>query len=177
MTKHGKEDAWLLGLALGAAIVGSLSTKTGWRLFAWAAVLSVDLYLLAVLVFAALQADDKEFRKNNSWVTRWFPRRTAGVFVMFLLFVASVTGFGGLYVGSDVFPKSTSSLDSLYYSVLILGFSDFSPRAGYGQVVVLCQLMSGIVLLIGAFPLLISRLSTFGSPDIQQVVALPNALR
>lgn len=38
-------------------------------------------------------------------------------------------------------------------------------RHGYGQIIVLSQLVSGIVLLIGAFPLLISRLSTFDSPD------------
>jgi len=49
--------------------------------------------------------------------------------------------------------------------VLILGFSDFGPNEGYGQFVVITQLVSAIVLLMGVFPILISRLSSFDSPD------------
>ena len=46
-------------------------------------------------------------------------------------------------------------------AAVIDSFTDYSLKAGYGQLVVMGQLVSGILLLIALFPLLISRISTF----------------
>ena len=168
--KDRKEDYWILGFALVAATLGagsnwSANVFAGSFWLALPAIVGVDFYLLFVLVLAALRTYDKSFHKRKKWVTKWFPTPAAGILVMFLLLTASVTGFAALYVGSDVFCVTQGRLDALYHSVLILGFSDFQLRQGYGQLIVLAQLFSGVVLLIGAFPLLISRLSAFESAE------------
>jgi hypothetical protein len=75
-----------------------------------------------------------------------------------------VSGFAGLYVGADVFPSSKTPLDALYISFFILGFTDYSPKPGYGQLVVIGQLISGVLLLTALFPMHISRISTFKNP-------------
>jgi hypothetical protein len=74
-----------------------------------------------------------------------FPRRTAGLLVVTLLFVAVVSGFAGLYVGTEVFRSSRTPLDALYISSFTLAFTDYSPKPGYGQLVVLGQLVSGVL--------------------------------
>ena len=43
----------------------------------------------------------------------------------------------------------------------IMGFTDYSPAPGYGQLVVIAQLVSGVLLLAALFPIHISRISTF----------------
>jgi hypothetical protein len=78
-----------------------------------------------------------------------------------LLFVAVISGFAGLYVGTAVFTPGKSPLDAIYISCFILGFTDYSPSPGYGQLVVIGQLASGVLLMVALFRLLISRISTF----------------
>ena len=79
-------------------------------------------------------------------------------------FLSIVSGFAGLYVGAEVFPSSKTPADAFYISFFILAFTDFSPKPGYGKVVVMGQLAGGIRYLIAAIPLLISRIATFASP-------------
>src|SRR6266496_2065282 len=55
-------------------------------------------------------------------------------------------------------------LDALYISSFTLALTDYSPKPGYGQLVVLGQLVSSILLVVALFPLLISRISTFKHP-------------
>jgi hypothetical protein len=93
-----------------------------------------------------------------------FPRKTTGILVVTLLFLAIVSGFAGLYVGAEVFPSGKTPLDSLYISFFIMGFTDYSPAPGYGQLVVIAQLVSGVLLLAALFPIHISRISTFKNP-------------
>jgi hypothetical protein len=45
-----------------------------------------------------------------------------------------------------------------------LAFTDYGPKPGYGQFVVVGEVASGILFLIAAVPLLISRIATFDSP-------------
>jgi hypothetical protein len=88
-------------------------------------------------------------------------RRTVGLVVVALLFVAIISGFAGLYVGTEVFPSVKTPLDAFYISSFTLALTDYSPKPGYGQLVVLAQLVSSILLVVALFPLLISRISTF----------------
>jgi hypothetical protein len=67
-------------------------------------------------------------------------------------------------VGTEVFPSDKTPLDALYVSFFVMGFTDYSPKSGYGQLVVIAQLISGVLLLAALFPIHISRISTFKSP-------------
>ncbi len=135
-----------------------------YRFLAWIAIVISDLYLFVVLLLAALRAEDDDFLDRHSWITRFFPRKTTGILVVTLLFLAIVSGFAGLYVGAEVFPSGKTSLDGLYISFFILGFTDYSPAPGYGQLVVIAQLVSGVLLLAALFPIHISRISAFKHP-------------
>jgi hypothetical protein len=118
-------------------------------MLAWIVIAISDAYLLIVLVLAAIRSDDESFLDKHPWITFFFPLKTTGLLVATLVFVAVVSGFAGLYVGTDVFRP---------------GFTDYSPNSGYGQLVVMAQLTSGVLLLIALFPLLISRISTYKNP-------------
>src|SRR6266850_4405373 len=153
------DDGRLLLIFLLVASVAIVSAPLRCPMAAWVAILATDFYLFVVLVLAALRTDHGlAFKKSHPWVPRWFPRRTAGFFLILLLLASIVFGFAGLYVGPDVFQCEKGWLDAIYISFQTLGFSDFDPKAGYGQFVVIVNLASGVLLLIGAFPLLISRM-------------------
>jgi hypothetical protein len=61
----------------------------------------------------------------------------------------------------EVFPSGKTPLDALYTSFFIMGFTDYSPKPGCGQLLVIAQLVSGVLLLTALFPIHISRISTF----------------
>jgi len=52
----------------------------------------------------------------------------------------------------------------LAWLVIVMGFTDYSPKPGYGQLGVIAQLVSGVLLLAALFPIHISRISTFKNP-------------
>ena len=129
---------------------------------AWVVIVSSDLYLSIVLLLAALLSDDERFFEKHSWMRGFLPRRrTAGLVVVMLLFVAVISGFAWVYVGTEVFASVKTPLDAFYISSFTLALTDYSPKPGYGQLVVLAQLVSSVLLLVALFPLLISRISTF----------------
>ena len=140
------------------------SVFLGYRFLAWIAIVISDLYLLTVLLLAALRAEDDALLDRQPWITHFFPRKTAGILVIILLFLSVVSGFAGLYVGVEVFPSGKTPLDALYISFFTLGFTDYSPKPGYGQFVVLGQLVSGVLLLAALFPMHISRIFAFKNP-------------
>jgi len=135
----------------------------GCRFLARIVIVVSDSYLLIVLLLAALRAEDDAFLDKHPWITHFFPRKTGGILVVTLLFLSILSGFAGLYVGAEVFPSVKTPLDALYISFFILGFTDYSPKPGYGQLVVIGQLVSGVLLLAALFPMHISRISTFRS--------------
>jgi len=164
MSKETKQHVTLVMITLLLATTGITSVYSGYRILAWIAIVLSDLYLSIVLLLAALRSDDEGFLGRHSWITFFFPLKTTGLLVVLLLFVAVVSGFAGLYVGTGVFPSSKTPLDAIYISFFILGFTDYSPSAGYGQFVVISELVSGVLLLVALFPLLISRISGFKNP-------------
>jgi hypothetical protein len=164
MSKETKRDLILIVILSSVSAMGMASVFWGCRLLAWITIVVSDLYLLIVLLLAALRAEDDAFLDRHPWITHFFPRKTAGILVVTLLFLAIVSGFAGLYVGAEVFPSGKTSLDALYISFFILGFTDYSPAPGYGQLVVIAQLVSGVLLLAALFPIHISRISTFKNP-------------
>jgi len=163
MSKDTRRDVILVLVIFLVSAAGMTSVFRGCRILAWIVIAISDLYLSIVLLLAALRSDDDGFLDRHSWITRFFPRKTAGILVIILLFLSVVSGFAGLYVGVEVFPSGKTPLDALYISFFTLGFTDYSPKPGYGQFVVLGQLVSGVLLLAALFPLHISRISTFKS--------------
>ena len=161
MSKETRTDLALIFIIFLVSAAGVTSVFCGCRFLAWIAIVISDFYLFAVLLLAALRADDDGFLDRRPWTTGFFPRKAAGILVVILLFLAIVSGFAGLYVGVEVFPSGKTPLDALYISFFILGFTDYSPAPGYGQLVVIAQLVSGILLLAALFPIHISRISTF----------------
>jgi hypothetical protein len=161
MSKETTRDVVLIVIFSLVSATGMASVFLGCRFLAPIVIVISDLYLSIVLLLAALRSDDDRFLRRHSWITRFFPRKTTGILVVALLFLAIVSGFAGLYVGAEVFPSGKTPLDALYISFFIMGFTDYSPAPGYGQLVVIAQLVSGVLLLAALFPIHISRISTF----------------
>ena len=165
MSKEIRRDVRLVFIIFLISAAGMTSVFRGPRILAWVVIVTSDLYLSIVLLLAALLSDDEGFLDRHPWMTGFLPRRrTAGLLVVTLLFVAVVSGFAGLYVGGEVFSSVKTPLDALYISSFTLALTDYSPKPGYGQLVVLGQLVSSVLLLVALFPLLISRISTFKHP-------------
>jgi hypothetical protein len=165
MSEETKRDIVLLLIIFLVSTAGMISVFVSCRPLAWIVIVISDFYLTIVLLLAALRSDDEGFLDRHAGMAAFFPtRRTVGLLIVTLLFVAVVSGFAGLYVGTEVFSPSKTPLDALYVSSFTLAFTDYSPKAGYGQLVVLAQLSSGVLLLIALFPLVISRISTFKNP-------------
>ena len=164
MSEETRKDFVLVIITSIASAIGMTSVFGACRPLAWVAILISDSYLSLVLLFAAILSDDHAFAAKWPWITRLFPRRTAALFVVGLLLLSIVSGFAGLYVGTEVFSSNKTPGDALYLSLFTLAFTDYSPKPGYGQLVVVGQVASGILYLIAAIPLLISRIATFASP-------------
>ena len=164
MSEETRRDIGLIVIFSLVSAIGMTSVFWGCRSLAWIAIVISDLYLFAVLLLAALRAEDDALLERQPWVRRFFPRKTTGILVVSLLFLAIVSGFAGLYVGTEVFPSGKTPLDAFYISFFIMGFTDYSPAPGYGQFVVIAQLVSGVLLLAALFPIHISRISTFKNP-------------
>jgi hypothetical protein len=165
MSKETRRDIVLIVIFSLVSATGMASVFLGCRFLAWIVIVISDLYLSIVLLLAALLSDDEDFLNRHPWMTGFLPRRrTAGLVIVTLLFLSVVSGFAGLYVGGEVFSSVKTPLDALYISSFTLALTDYSPKPGYGQLVVLGQLVSSILLLVAMFPLLISRISTFKNP-------------
>ena len=164
MSKGTRRDIVLVLIIFLLSSAGTTSVFVGCKILAWIVIVTSDLYLCIVLLLAALRSDDEGFLDRHSWIARFFPRKTTGIFVGALLFLAIVSGFAGLYFGTEVFRSGKTPLDALYISFFTLGFTDYSPKPSYGQLVVMGQLASGVLLLLALFPLLITRISTFKNP-------------
>jgi len=164
MSNEAKRDIVLIVIFSLVSATGMASVLLGCRFLASIVLVISDSYLFSVLLLAAFRSDDDSLLRRHSWITRFFPRKTTGIFVVALLFLAIVSGFAGLYVGTRIFPSGKTPLDALYISFFIMGFTDYSPAPGYGQLVVIAQLVSGVLLLAAVFPIHISRISTFKDP-------------
>jgi hypothetical protein len=164
VSKEKRKDFVLLAITSIAAAIGMRSVFAASRPLAWIAIVISDSYLALVLLFAAILSDDGTVATRRAWIAGLFPKRTTGLFVVALLLLSIVSGFAGLYVGRQVFSGSKTPGDALYISLFTLAFTDYGPNPAYGQFVVVGEVASGILFLIAAIPLLISRIATFDGP-------------
>jgi hypothetical protein len=120
VSKETRKDFVLLAITSIAAAIGMRSVFPASRPLAWIAIVISDSYLSLVLLFAAILSDDRAFAARWPWITGLFPRRTTALFVVTLLLLSIVSGFAGLYVGTEVFPSSKTPGDALYISLFTL---------------------------------------------------------
>jgi|HubBroStandDraft_2_1064218.scaffolds.fasta_scaffold01750_5 ABC-type glucose/galactose transport system permease subunit len=129
-------------------------------------ILGTDLYIGAMLWKAACVSQgvlnaDKMFPK-------YIPYRTTALVMLLMLAIALISAFAGLYIETNSVHSSTlptedlrNPIDAIYFSVVTittLGYGDFLPYGTLARMIVVGELASGVLLLIGAFPLLISRM-------------------
>ncbi len=162
-------DIGLVVASLVAVGSGVLSLYFDWHSLSWISILATDLYLFAVIFTAAIRADKKSGTYQCGWAASWlFPSRRIGVITIPIMAVALVISFAGLYWslnGNGNFTSDFSShTDALYFSLVTLttvGYGDIAPLSESARGFVIFEISSGFLVLIGAFPLLISRVSDF----------------
>jgi hypothetical protein len=110
---------------------------------------------------------------HNRWdVFPYLPTRTTALILLPVLLGALNAAFGGLYLstfggvvdGQSPAQPLVGHLDALYFSfvtITTLGYGDFHPISAVAKWIVMGELVSGILMLVGAVPLLITRLTTW----------------
>jgi ion channel len=165
MNQAIKHDLILLAGAMVLAILGLCSVFFNAAYLSYPTIVVTDLYLFLVLLFAAISSDAKSHGTfvSSKCLQQIFPSKTAGVFIIAFLLTALISGFAGLYLNTTLSQALEGPMDALYFSsvtMMTVGFGDYVPLGG-AKLLVMGQLVSGMLLLFGVFPLLISRLSTF----------------
>ena len=166
MNQAIKHDLILLAGAMALAIFGLCSVFLKAAFLSYPTIVVTDLYLFLVLLFAAIRSDAKPdaIYVSSKCLKQIFPSKTAGVFIIAFLLTGLVSGFAGLYLNTSLSQPLEGPLDALYFSsvtMMTVGFGDYVPLGEGAKLLVMGQLVSGMLLLFGGFPLLISRLSTF----------------
>ena len=90
-----------------------------------------------------------------------------------LLLFAEIIAFADIYIWSGGVVsdavKLGNAVDAVYFSVVTittLGYGDFHPINLPAKVAVMGELLCGIIMLVGAFPLLVGRLNFPNSPTV-----------
>jgi hypothetical protein len=159
-----------LAVAAAAAAVAIVAFYLRWNWLCMAAALIVNLYLVLMMVEAAMR------RKSTSVTNRWLVEVPLAIYslpVVALLTIAIVTAFAGMYLASQGVIDSNFSAqravlddrwDAIYFSTVTfatLGYGDFVPVTRAARLLVVWQLATTVLFLLGILPLLISRLADF----------------
>ena len=156
-----------LAAAVATALLAILSLFVHQRyLLPAAAVVFADGYLLAMLWIAARVGQGRA-----AWRER-LPLRTTALVALAALAVALIAAFAGLYLETQGVVSATGVLhkriDAIYFSTVTmttLGYGDFVPRSDAARLIVMAELASAVLLLVGALPLLVSRLGSLVRDD------------
>lgn len=101
------------------------------------------------------------------------PERLVALGMIPALFLVLVMSFADLYIKDNhikrVLPDSSTETlekpwDAAYFSLVTMttvGYGDYSPHEQSGRKIVICELLSGFLLLLFAVPIVASRLATF----------------
>jgi len=153
-----------LVLGAGLAVVGAASLFFhGGYVLPLLTIAAVDGYLMAMLWIAAVVSQGRP-----EWLPR-LPHITTAVVALPMLGAALVAAFAGAYLETRGVAALAGVLedrtDALYFSAVTLttlGYGDFAPRDGAARLLVIAELASSVVMLVGAVPLLVSRLGSLG---------------
>jgi hypothetical protein len=155
------------------AVLGGLSLRNDAPGLAFHVAWLSDVFMGGLLFLVALRSD------GFVRVSKLLPHRLIGLFLIAFLFLALVTSFASMDLKSEgICPPgktdckySNVSLDSLksptdglYFSVvtmMTLGYGDYVAVTAPARRLVIWQLLSGWLLLILGFPLIVSRLAAW----------------
>ena len=161
---EGPWDAGRLALVWGVAVAACWSQSS---FLAWSAIIVADLYICVVLISAGVRGETHYTigPKVRERLFHIMPTKTVAIFFVAGLFVALWWGFAVLYVGqidpATMRPHTWDAAREL--SFLTLATFD-GPSSGAGselRALILCELGSAILLVIGIFAMAINRLSEF----------------
>ncbi len=149
-------------------------------------VILVNIYLMAILYEAVHRSGAERKVENGILLAKpayifSFPSKIwTGVLILFIVF-SSISGFANMYIYSadivyvgPVIEKSgitiaepsilINRIEALYFSLvtmITLGYGDFIPVSTTARMIVMWQLATGGLLVIGIFPLIITRAADF----------------
>jgi hypothetical protein len=159
---------------VGGLVIALLAGVSWWfGLPSWVSVTVIiltDGYLVLLLLEAALRADKRSPVSiiPSDPIMFTFPLRSWSLVQVFFLVLIVVCGFANLYIQSGEIMHQTSVLTDrvagLYYSVVtitIVGYGDFYPTGTCSRLLVVWQLVTGLLLLLGIFPLVVARITAF----------------
>jgi len=158
-----------LATSVVLVVAALMSFALNGRWFGWPLVAIVDVYLILLLVFAACRF---------SWL---LPDRSMALLVVAFTFAALVLAFATLHGTCDCFTRrdigvdpnttavtlSTTTLidrwEAAYLSlgVITTAATDYVPADGRARAAVAAEIVSGLLFLIVAFPILAGRLALF----------------
>ena len=147
---------WHVGFAFVLAVLGGLTlwaeTQPIWPLIV---IILADSYLILVLWCAAYQSSTG----TETWPG--LPYRQPAVVILAFVLSALVFAFGALYL-NRVDEINSRSAAAYFSFVNLVTFASDHSKLQSGKWIVALQLASGVLWLIGAFPLVVSRLADFG---------------
>lgn len=157
------ENVWQPLFALAMLVTGLISLICYLHGLALVTVVLTDAFLLVSLIALACR------KGLRSWFLFDFAHRFFYIFIFWFLLGALICSFGTLYIHSHDVCRGGDRLDhpieAAYFStvtILTVGYGDFAPRSTSGQILVICELASGGLLLLLIVPVLASRLALLG---------------
>jgi len=147
----------------------------------WIAIIIIDTYIFFLLFFSGIISSKKDnidecrliknLQTKREKLLLFFPSRSTALFVIVFLLTAMITSFAGLYYIykcefsiENGTPKLQDTIDAIYFSFVTMatvGYGDISPQSGFTKKLVVLQICSSFLFLLGIFPLWISRISQF----------------
>lgn len=125
----------------------------------------IDCYLLLLLLIAAIRSDENKPLWDRKWHLLVFPSRVVGFFLFGTFFLTIIIAFASIYFrsASQLSNFSADRFESFYLSFTTstsLGFGDVAPNSKFLKEIGIFQIGSSINLFVGAFSLLMSRISS-----------------
>lgn len=126
-------------------------------------VMVIDAYLILLLVLGAIYSSPSF---EGQMCLDIFPTRLVGLIMFFLFFLIMVFSFASLYFnyGDQFEQKIQSWSDAFSYSLgttTTISIVDFKPASPTTRYIVYFHVFSIVVFFFSAFPLLVSRISSF----------------
>lgn len=165
---QGNNPHYFFGLTLTTACICTLIDC--WHIaISYTSIVLVDAYLIFVLYEGATRVDlDKSDAERPGCLK--FPNLRFSLVQLGFLLVTVVTGFASMYIDSGEVTHGqlalTKQSDAIYFSFVTLttlGYGEFVPQGPYARNLVVWQLATGSLLLLGVFPLVLSRVSGYKS--------------
>lgn len=161
---------WHVMVALVLAFLGYVMLCTGLRCGADIVIFLVDSYIIRLIWCCTCRSADG----SSPWPG--LPDRKHAFFILPIVFLALVLAFASLYLNTvcadcPAITTITTEYEAAYASYTNLATFTYDSKAfctPQAKWIAIFQIASGILLLIGVFPLFVSRIADFGT-GIRQI--------